>query len=87
MSGFKTLKFPEFNEYKLESPENFINELKEVIDFLEDKKKIFLFLPGTFWKAITEVLVHPSSDNIDFIFKIRENFKCYLKLIKDNYKK
>ena len=37
MSGFKTLKFPEFNEYKLESPENFIKELKGIIDFPEDK--------------------------------------------------
>jgi len=87
MSGFKTLHFPEFKEYKLESHENFIKELKGIIVFLEDKKKIFIFLPGTFWKAVIDVLTHPSSNNIDFIFHMRENFKYYLKLIKDNYKK
>lgn len=87
MTGFKTLKFPEFQEYKLESPETFVKELKEIITFLEEKKKIFLFLPEIFWKTITEVVINPSSDNINFLFLMRENFKSYLKIIKDNYKK
>jgi len=80
MKGFKTLNVPEFRDYNLEDPETFIKELKGIIEFPELKEKIFLFLPGSFWKKITEVLIEPSSDNIYYLFKLRENMK-------ENYKK
>ena len=86
MKDFKTLNMPVFSDYNLENPETFIEELKGIIEFPKAKEKIFLYLPGSFWKKINQTLIKPSPDNISNLFHLRENFKNYLNIVKANYK-
>ena len=41
---------PKILNYNLGKPEEFIKELKEIIKFSEDQKKLLLFLPEKFKK-------------------------------------
>ena len=86
MQGFKTLKIPKQLNFNLENPDKFIKELEEILDFSNKEKKLMVFLSGIFWKGMTEVLDKPSDDNIDNLYKLRGNFKKYLKLVKEIYK-
>ena len=87
MKNFKTLRFPKNPNYNLKNPEQFIKELGQIIYFSQDQKKLLLFLPGNFWKRMTETLEKLSNDNnnIDYLFHLRENFKKYFKVVKEIY--
>ena len=87
MAGFKTIKIPRQLDYKLESPERFVGELSSILDFSQKEKKLLLFLSGSFWKEITEVLGKPLGNNIYYLFQLRENFKKYFKFVKEHFKK
>ena len=85
--NFKVLKIPKELKYNLEKPDKFIEKLNDLINFSKTQKKLILFLSGTFWKGITEVLAKPSADNIYYLYQMRVVFKIYLQLVKDQFKK
>ena len=87
IQNFKVLQIPKQLKYNLEKPDEFIQKLTELINFSKTQKKLILFLSGTFWKGITEVLAKPSADNIYNLFQMRVIFKLYLQLVKDQFKK
>ena len=86
MTDFKALKIPKHLNYKFEDPDKFIKELEDILDFSKKQKKLMLYLSGTFWKQMSEVLGKPTVDNICNLFQLRVNFKKYLKVVKELYK-
>ena len=86
ITKFKALKIPKHLKYDLESPEQFIKDLNEIIEYSKNVNKLLIFLSGNFWKEMTEVLGKPSADNIVNLFNLRESFKDYSEFVKTHYK-
>ena len=82
-SGFKTIKVPKQLDYNLKNKEKFLKELDAILEFSQKEKKLIIFLSGTFWKEMTEVIDKVSKDNIYFLFKLREIFKKYFNILKE----
>ena len=87
IQNFKILKLPKQLKYNIEKADKFISELEEIIKYSGEKKKLLLFLSGTFWKGMSEIFGKPSADNINNLRQMRIIFKNYFKLVKDEFKK
>ena len=83
ISGFKTIKVPKQLDYNLKNKEKFLKELDAILEFSQKEKKLIIFLSGTFWKEMTEVIDKVSKNNIYFLFKLREIFKKYFNILKE----
>ena len=81
----KLIKYSYLNDIQVEENEcdNIIKYIENIIKFSEKEKILAIYLKSTFWMSLIQNYDISNLDYIDNIYKLRELFKKYNKLIND----